>query len=123
MILFHWISNHGIVNFLATTHHVLHFGNNAYIIHVRVLYVTPKTAQIDNTILTDGGDGCVCVCVKFKATAESDETTTTAVLMTTVSQQTSAADSSPSTVADDTTTVTDSQTQTSQSHILARIYS
>ena len=59
----HWISNHGIVNFLATTHHVLHFGNNAYIIHVRVLYVTPKTAQIDNTILTDGGDGCVCVCV------------------------------------------------------------
>ena len=64
----------------------------------------------------------MAVCVKFKATTESDETTT-AALMTTVSQQTSAADSSPSTVADDTTTVTDSQTQTSQSYILARIYS
>ena len=88
---------------------------------MRVLYVTPMTAQTDNIILTDGGDGCVCV--KFKATAESDKTTTTAALMTTVSQQTSAADSSPSTVAVDTTTVTDSQTQTSQSHILARIYS
>jgi len=75
-----------------------------------------KNVQTDNKILSYAGNDYVS---NLKKTTESDETTTTAALTTTVSQQTSAADSSSSTVADGTSTVTDSQTQTSQSHTSA----